>query len=234
MALRITRLAAWLLLATCASGGRAADPIIRCESGDGHVTYSNGACPAGTRQQRTIDAAPALEVTQPRGAAGGPGAAAAAAGDDGQGDAAGTAKDRGSRGRELPLRPDGAKPEASKGEAKGEVPKASPTRAAAAAKPSGGADGDAVIGKPIRSAKASPAVTPEQAKEAEADRRKAQLGACDDLVRQIEYAQHDVEAASADEHASAELALRRLQAEHTEKCLPPAKKGDAARKAPAS
>ena len=48
--------------------------------------------------------------------------------------------------------------------------------------------------------------------------RKAKLAECDDLVRRIEYAQHDLSAASSSEKASAELSLRRLQAEHESKC----------------
>jgi hypothetical protein len=54
--------------------------------------------------------------------------------------------------------------------------------------------------------------------EAASDLRKAKLAQCDDLVRRIEYAQHDLSAASDSERASAELSLRRLQAEHEDKC----------------
>jgi hypothetical protein len=52
------------------------------------------------------------------------------------------------------------------------------------------------------------------------DLRKLKLAECDDLVRRIEYAQHDLDAASSRERASAELSLRRLQAEHENKCAP--------------
>lgn len=48
--------------------------------------------------------------------------------------------------------------------------------------------------------------------------RKMKLAECDDLVHRIEYAQHDLNAAAATERASAELSLRRLQAEHESKC----------------
>jgi uncharacterized protein DUF4124 len=54
--------------------------------------------------------------------------------------------------------------------------------------------------------------------EAVANLRKLKLAECDDLVRRIEYAQHDLNAASESERASAELSLRRLQAEHEGKC----------------
>jgi len=48
--------------------------------------------------------------------------------------------------------------------------------------------------------------------------RKQKVAECDELVRSIEYAQHDLSAASEAERASAELSLRRLQAEHENKC----------------
>ena len=55
---------------------------------------------------------------------------------------------------------------------------------------------------------------------AASDLRKMKVAECDDLVRRIEYAQHDLNAASDRERASAELSLRRLQAEHENKCAP--------------
>jgi hypothetical protein len=54
--------------------------------------------------------------------------------------------------------------------------------------------------------------------EAASELRKMKLAECDDLVRRIEYAQHDLNAAAQGERASAELSLRRLQAEHEGKC----------------
>ena len=56
--------------------------------------------------------------------------------------------------------------------------------------------------------------------DAASDLRKLKVAECDDLVRRIEYAQHDLNAASDRERASAELGLRRLQAEHENKCAP--------------
>ncbi|HUD27118.1 MAG TPA: DUF4124 domain-containing protein [Burkholderiaceae bacterium] len=56
--------------------------------------------------------------------------------------------------------------------------------------------------------------------EAAAELRKMKVAECDDLVRRIEYAQHDLSAAPESERASAELSLRRLQAEHEGKCTP--------------
>lgn len=55
-------------------------------------------------------------------------------------------------------------------------------------------------------------------REAASDLRKMHLAECDDLVRRIEYAQRDLSAAPEGERASAELSLRRLQAEHEGKC----------------
>jgi hypothetical protein len=57
--------------------------------------------------------------------------------------------------------------------------------------------------------------------EAASNLRKLKVAECDDLVRRIEYAQHDLSAASESERASAELSLRRLQAEHENKCAQP-------------
>jgi len=61
--------------------------------------------------------------------------------------------------------------------------------------------------------------------EAASELRKLKVAECDDLVRRIEYAQHDLNAAAAGERASAELSLRRLQAEHESKCAPRAAAG---------
>jgi hypothetical protein len=57
--------------------------------------------------------------------------------------------------------------------------------------------------------------------EAASEIRKLKLAQCDDLVRRIEYAQRDLNAAAEGERASAELSLRRLQAEHESKCARP-------------
>jgi len=57
--------------------------------------------------------------------------------------------------------------------------------------------------------------------EAASELRKMKVAECDDLVRRIEYAQHDLNAAAQGERASAELSLRRLQAEHEGKCGAP-------------
>ncbi len=56
--------------------------------------------------------------------------------------------------------------------------------------------------------------------DAASDQRKAKVAECDDLVRKVEYAQHDLASASESERASAELTLRRLQAEHESRCAP--------------
>jgi hypothetical protein len=56
-------------------------------------------------------------------------------------------------------------------------------------------------------------------RETASELRKAKVAECDDLVRRVEYAQHDLSAAAEGERASAELSLRRLQAEHEDKCV---------------
>jgi hypothetical protein len=56
--------------------------------------------------------------------------------------------------------------------------------------------------------------------EAASEMRKLKVAECDDLVRRIEYAQHALNAASESERASADLSIRRLQAEHETKCAP--------------
>lgn len=62
------------------------------------------------------------------------------------------------------------------------------------------------------------AADPGRDREAASDLRKMRLAECDDLVRRIEYAQRDLNAAAEGERASAELSLRRLEAEHEGKC----------------
>ena len=58
-----------MLLATVLLGaegaGAAALSVHRCESPDGRVTYSDGACPPGTSLRRTLDYVPALENSPP-------------------------------------------------------------------------------------------------------------------------------------------------------------------------
>ena len=180
-----------LLLAVAAGSAAAADTTIqRCEGTDGRITYSNGSCPSNTRQQRTIEYTPSLEVGRPK-----------------------TDEAAGSGANEAA--------EANKDKGKAE-------KAADKAKEKAKAAAGVVKSRP---AKPNPAAgtTPDQAREAEAEKRKAQLGVCDDLVHRIEFAQRDYDAAPAGERASAELALRRLQAEHTEQCEP--RKPDGAKKA---
>ena len=128
--------------AACAAG-----PIVRCESGDGRVVYSNEPCPDGTRRTRTVNETPAVEVGKA-----------------------------------------GAEAHAADAKAAGSV-----RRTEAAARP-------------------------EQSKEAASELRKLKLAECDDLVRRIDYAQRDLNAAAEGERASAELAVRGLQAEHSDKC----------------
>lgn len=49
-------------VATAMSLAAAHDDLRRCEDGNGHVTYSNEACPSGTARERSVDNRPAVEV----------------------------------------------------------------------------------------------------------------------------------------------------------------------------
>ncbi len=52
------------LAAAAAPGAAARDDLRRCEDGNGHVTYSNEACPNGTARERAVENRPAVEVTR--------------------------------------------------------------------------------------------------------------------------------------------------------------------------
>jgi len=131
-----------------------AGPISRCESGDGRVVYSDEPCPSGTRQMRTVDEKPAVEVI-----------------------------------------------------------KSAPDERAKDARSAGS----------LHRAPSPTASSGDQAhdREAASELQKLKLAECDDLVRRIEYAQRDLSAAGEGERASAELSLRRLQAEHEGRCARP-------------
>jgi hypothetical protein len=145
-------LSAAVLLSLLPSTAAAAS-INRCETSDGRVVYSDEPCPSGTKQARTVNDKPPVEV--------------------------------------IPSKDDSARDAKSAGS----------LRRAPAEPP---APGD-----------------PGREKEAASDLRKMRLAECDDLVRRIEYAQRDLNAAAEGERASAELSVRRLQAEHEGKCMRP-------------
>lgn len=46
----------------CSAAVSAAEPIQRCETASGAVTYSNGPCPAGTKPVRHVDTSPPVSV----------------------------------------------------------------------------------------------------------------------------------------------------------------------------
>jgi hypothetical protein len=54
-----------LLLAAAAAFADEDSAIYRCESARGEVTYSNAACPAGTRTVRKVERKPSLVVPEP-------------------------------------------------------------------------------------------------------------------------------------------------------------------------
>jgi hypothetical protein len=147
-----TLLAAAALVGLLPSAASAAS-INRCETADGRVVYSDEPCPSGTKQARTVNDKPPVEV--------------------------------------VPSKDDGTRDAKSAGSLR-------------------------------RAASEPPAPSnPSLEKEAASDLRKMRLAECDDLVRRIEYAQRDLSAAAEGERASAELSLRRLQAEHEGKCVRP-------------
>jgi hypothetical protein len=74
-----TAIACALLLASFALRPAAAAGIVRCESADGRVTYSNTECPAGSRAVRSVDLAPPVVVHDKGRAAAKPPAAPAGA-----------------------------------------------------------------------------------------------------------------------------------------------------------
>jgi hypothetical protein len=61
---RIAASALWVALSALAAGepAHAATIVNRCEAPDGHVTYSDEACPPGTRHARAVEESPAVEV----------------------------------------------------------------------------------------------------------------------------------------------------------------------------
>jgi len=264
--LRLRPLVITLLLALAAGSASAADTAIqRCEGTDGRITYSNGTCPSGTRQQRTIEVAPALEVAKPDAAAPAPAqpepvdeadakakaAAEKAAAAAEKAKEAKEAKDAKAKDKHAAAAKDATtkKADASAKTAPAKTP-APTTAASPGASPTANVFGNgggvttstngtrggsassngtstagvdpALQGRVVKlSPPPSQALTPDAAREAEVEKRKEQLAACDDLMHQIEYAQQEFDAAPDNDRASAELALRRLQAEHTQRCMPP-------------
>jgi hypothetical protein len=190
--------------------------IQRCEAANGSITYSNGTCPSGTRQQRSIEITPSLEIVHPKG-------------EDASSDAPDLNPYQAKPDGKAETRPLGTiersrpKPSTAKDTApKPAQTKVSPVKAPVATTNQGPGPAAGIT-------HLSPTPQSDDSRAEEVEKHQQQIGVCDDLVRRIEYAQHDVDSAAEGERASAELALRRLQAEHTTQCMPPVKV-DAAKK----
>lgn len=54
--------------AALAAAAVQAQEVQRCEGADGRVTYSNSVCPAGSRQVRSVNTAPPVQVDEQRAA----------------------------------------------------------------------------------------------------------------------------------------------------------------------
>jgi hypothetical protein len=219
-ACRILSIAAALLLG--AGPVRAADnntQIQRCEAANGSITYSNGTCPSGTRQQRSIEITPSLEIIHPKG-------------DDTGSDTPDLNPYQAKPDGKAETRPLGTieRSRPKPATAKDATPKPAPTKVSPVKAPVASSNPTSNSGPSLPTVHLSPPpVQSDDSRAAEVEKHQQQIGVCDDLVRRIEYAQHDVDSAAEGERASAELALRRLQAEHTSQCMPPVK-SDAAKK----
>jgi len=78
---------------------------------------------------------------------------------------------------------------------------------------------DAKSAGSVRRAPPTSVADQNQDRDTASELRKIKLAECDDLAHRVEYAQRDLNAAAEGERASAELSLRRLQAEHEERCV---------------
>lgn len=168
----------------------------RCEGRDGHVTYTNEACPPNTRLARRIDTTPAIITQEPRSAKPAEGAAArdetrtaTAANRDGkedreEGKAAKEAPaDRAAAPKEVTPERTAAPPPAPRIESGGRIQPATP---------------------------AAPA-NPEQEIQRLDELRLRQERQCADLNRRIQFTRADLATTAGSDRASIELQLRRLE-----------------------
>jgi hypothetical protein len=168
----------------------------RCEGRDGHVTYTNEACPPNTRLARRIDTTPAIITQEPRSAKPAEGAAArdetrtaTAANRDGkedreEGKAAKEAPaDRAAAPKEVTPERTAAPPPAPRIESAGRIQPATP---------------------------AAPA-NPEQEIQRLDELRLRQERQCADLNRRIQFTRADLATTAGSDRASIELQLRRLE-----------------------
>jgi hypothetical protein len=217
----VARVLACVALAAAVPSIAWSESVNRCEGADRSVVYSNEGCPAGTRLIRSFDPTPPVIVND-----GKEGRPAQEAGEVSGKDRDGRpASGKSTGGKASDGKPGDGKatdakkraPTAADGKSTEPKDRAAPERGATGTS-DGAAAAPARPGRVERTPAAPRPMTPDEAREAAADKRKQKVSDCDDLVRQIEFAQRDFAAASPNEKASTELALRRLQQQYQETC----------------
>lgn len=173
-----------------------ASSLNRCEGRDGHVTYTNEACPPNTRLARRIDTTPAIVTQEPRSAKPAEGAAAR--------DETRTAANASRDGKED--REDSKAAKEAAGERAVATKELPPERTAAPPPPPRIESG----GRIQPAAPAAPA-NPEQEIQRLDELRLRQERQCIDLNRRIQFARADLATATGSDRASIELQLRRLE-----------------------
>jgi hypothetical protein len=167
----------------------------RCEGRDGHVTYTNEACPPNTRLARRIDTTPAIVTQEPRSAKPAEGAVAR--------DETRTAANPSRDGKEEREDSKAAKEAAVERAA---APKEVPSERTAAPPPP-----RIEAGGRIQPAAAAAPANPEQEIQRLDELRLRQERQCADLNRRIQFVRADLATASGSDRASIELQLRRLE-----------------------
>jgi colicin import membrane protein len=184
----------WCLpLAACAllAPPAFAQSVHRCEDNAGRITYSNEACPPGTRRSRAVDTSePVVGATR---AAAAPAAAPAA---DKSADNAQADKDKSA-----------AKAD-DKADAKADADRSGDKSAAAERRPRAAEGKLAARTAQIDRTPSQPAAPVSVQKDA----------MCRDLATRARFARQDLESALPSQRASAELSLRRAQEEHDAEC----------------
>jgi colicin import membrane protein len=180
-----------LLAAALIAAALPAAAVNRCEDRNGRVTYTDEPCPSGARTVRRVDDSPPVQVRDAT--------AAPAARED-------TAKE--------PVEPAKDAAKDSQRDATKAAGKDSARAAAKDAAPKAAAEAGRIAAGGRIAASNSPEQQIQQLDEQYARQRRE----CTDLMRRIDYARGDLDAVSASQRASAELALRRLQEQFKAQC----------------
>jgi hypothetical protein len=177
----------------------AAAAMNRCEGRDGHVTYTDEACPPNTRLARRVDITPPVIALDPR-------APKAAEGSAPRDDPRSAATRDGKETRESKEAKD---PKEPRDEARAAARETATERPAAAAAPAEPPRIDS--GGRIQPTMPAPLANPEQEIQRLDELRLRQERQCSDLNRRIQFTRADLATASGADRASIELLLRRLQ-----------------------